>query len=297
VMAVMSSDGTTVEKIKYDPYGEATVALQDGQSATGNPYLFQGRRWDDEVSLYYFRNRVMSPVLGRFLQRDPVGNRGDHTLYCFPTPTVLKDPMGLCPAGYQRLTEQMEQEMRRLKRSSRKEWWPATGYSTFQACRDITVGGYGGAISKRCEYTGQYCVKKVRPYRSSTVGRVVAFGEWEVSSIGPPSNASLCLARRDIEAEMEMHQKWIILKECKCQVCQSVFYAGEWEATRKVIREYEYSRTVIVWTGETYRGTKRQIEFGVLTTWLTPRGYEMYCIFGNTVIWVGYHDPGPPHRF
>jgi len=40
VMAVMSSDGTTVEKIKYDPYGEATVALQDGQSATGNVYLF-----------------------------------------------------------------------------------------------------------------------------------------------------------------------------------------------------------------------------------------------------------------
>jgi len=70
VMAVMSSDGTTVEKIKYDPYGEATVALQDGQSATGNPYLFQGRRWDDEVDLYYFRNRVYSPALGRFLQRD-----------------------------------------------------------------------------------------------------------------------------------------------------------------------------------------------------------------------------------
>jgi len=53
-----------VEKIKYDPYGEATVTVQDGQSASGNPYLFQGRRWDDEVGLHYFRNRVYSPILG-----------------------------------------------------------------------------------------------------------------------------------------------------------------------------------------------------------------------------------------
>jgi len=57
--------------MRYDPYGQFTLTVQDGHSATGNPYLFQGRRWDDEVSLYYFRNRVMSPVLGRSLQRDP----------------------------------------------------------------------------------------------------------------------------------------------------------------------------------------------------------------------------------
>ncbi|MFW6159392.1 MAG: hypothetical protein ACOC8E_08555, partial [Planctomycetota bacterium] len=61
VVAVTASDGTVVETVTYDPYGEATVAVAGGQSASGSPYLFQGRRWDDEADLYYFRNRSLSP--------------------------------------------------------------------------------------------------------------------------------------------------------------------------------------------------------------------------------------------
>jgi RHS repeat-associated protein len=72
VVAVTSGDGTVVEKMVYTPYGEAVVTVQGGQSASGNPYLFQGRRWDDEADLYYFRNRSLNPRLGRFIQRDPI---------------------------------------------------------------------------------------------------------------------------------------------------------------------------------------------------------------------------------
>jgi len=94
VVAVASSDGTTVEKVKYDPYGQATVTVQQGQSASGNPYLFQGRRWDDEVDLYYFRNRVMSPELGRFLQRDPIHYIELMSLYIVNFPVNGLDPFG-----------------------------------------------------------------------------------------------------------------------------------------------------------------------------------------------------------
>jgi len=96
VVAVASSDGTTVEKVKYDPYGEATVTVQQGQSASGNPYLFQGRRWDEEVDLYYFRNRVYDPALGRFVQRDPVEYLETLNLYQFGVSNALffLDPLG-----------------------------------------------------------------------------------------------------------------------------------------------------------------------------------------------------------
>ena len=96
VVAVTDSSGDTVEKIDYDPYGEATVTVQPGKTASGNPYLFQGRRWDDEVSLYYFRNRVLSPVLGRFLQRDAIGHRDSLNIYHFERcqPTRSIDPLG-----------------------------------------------------------------------------------------------------------------------------------------------------------------------------------------------------------
>jgi len=96
VVAVTDASGDVVERIHYDPYGQPTVTVQPGKTASGNPYLFQGRRCDDEVDLYYFRNRMMSPVLGRFLQRDPFGYLEDMTLYeCFGgSPEVWKDEQG-----------------------------------------------------------------------------------------------------------------------------------------------------------------------------------------------------------
>lgn len=104
VVAVTDSSGDTAERIKYDPYGEAAVAVQAGHSSTGNPYLFQGRRWDSEAGLYYFRNRVMSPALGRLLQRDPAGYLNGFGLYEFAGSAApdKSDPSGLgvdCPEG------------------------------------------------------------------------------------------------------------------------------------------------------------------------------------------------------
>jgi RHS repeat-associated protein len=97
VMAVTSSDGTVVEKVKYDPYGQATVTVQQGQTASGNPCLFQGRRLDSEVGLYYFRSRVQSPVFGRFWQRDNARCGQNENLYSFVANNPLNsvDPFGL----------------------------------------------------------------------------------------------------------------------------------------------------------------------------------------------------------
>jgi len=69
VVALTASDGTVIERVKYDPYGEATVTVEQGQSASGNPYLFTGRQWDPESDLYYFRNRYYSPRLGGWAAR------------------------------------------------------------------------------------------------------------------------------------------------------------------------------------------------------------------------------------
>ena len=99
VVAVVKDDNdntaSVVERIKYDPYGEATIWSQS--EVTDNPYLFQGRRWDDDVDLYYFRNRWYTPRLGRFLQRDPKGYVDGMNLYEFVggRPVQGLDPYGL----------------------------------------------------------------------------------------------------------------------------------------------------------------------------------------------------------
>jgi len=99
-MVVDDGDGsvTFIEWAEYDPYGAATVTIADGQSATGNPYLFQGRRWDAEIGLYYFRNRWYSPELGRFLQRrypdSHLMRKGPYAL-TVGNPLAERDPLGL----------------------------------------------------------------------------------------------------------------------------------------------------------------------------------------------------------
>ena len=38
------------------------------ESAVGNRFMFQGREWIQELSIYDYRHRMYKPELGRFLQ-------------------------------------------------------------------------------------------------------------------------------------------------------------------------------------------------------------------------------------
>ena len=69
----------------------------DVQSAYGaNEIIFCGYRYDPESELYYIRNRTYNPVLGRWLQRDPVGYAGGMNLYEYVNnrAVVAVDPSG-----------------------------------------------------------------------------------------------------------------------------------------------------------------------------------------------------------
>jgi RHS repeat-associated protein len=76
VVAISDVNGTVVESYEYDVFGEPMVYDANGteisESSVGNPYLFTGRRFDDETGLYYYRARYYSPSIGRFMQPDPV---------------------------------------------------------------------------------------------------------------------------------------------------------------------------------------------------------------------------------
>lgn len=71
VTDLTDQSGNIIEHYDYDVYGNITSAL----SSVGNPYYFTGRRLDDETGIYYYRSRQYDPVIGRFLSRDPLGER------------------------------------------------------------------------------------------------------------------------------------------------------------------------------------------------------------------------------
>src|SRR5439155_11981802 len=78
---IASASGALLEYYKYNLYGKPTyfnsTSQQLNSSAYGVKDLFTGQRWIVEIGLYDDRNRFMSPDLGRFLQPDPIGFKGD----------------------------------------------------------------------------------------------------------------------------------------------------------------------------------------------------------------------------
>ena len=75
----------------YGQYGEPEVW-------TGSRFRYTGQTAIPEAQLYYYKARVYSPMLGRFLQTDPIGSKDDLDLYTYAKGDSINgtDSTGLC---------------------------------------------------------------------------------------------------------------------------------------------------------------------------------------------------------
>ena len=100
VVALSDENGDIVERYEYSVYDQTQILSASHEpratSDYSNPYMFTGRRYDDETGLYYYRARMYYPELGRFMQPDPLGywNSMNLYLYCFNNPLIYVDPHG-----------------------------------------------------------------------------------------------------------------------------------------------------------------------------------------------------------
>ena len=75
------ASGEIVARYEYDAYGDMLVA--DGSYALTNPFRFSTKYWDDESGLGYWGYRYYTPWLGRWMSRDPKGEKGGWNLYAY----------------------------------------------------------------------------------------------------------------------------------------------------------------------------------------------------------------------
>jgi len=105
IVKLSDESGGIVEQYEYEDFGKVTISDSSGleiqESQFGNPYLFTGRRLDEETGLYFFRFRYLDSDSGKFTSRDPLGswtdlaNLGNGLTYAANNPSTLTDPFGL----------------------------------------------------------------------------------------------------------------------------------------------------------------------------------------------------------
>lgn len=129
VVAVSDASGNAIAVNRYDEYGVPA-------STNIGRFQYTGQAWLPELGMYYYKARIYSPTLGRFMQTDPIEYADGMNMYGYVggDPVNKTDPTGLC---------------------SRDEFSSALAIAEFEQCMtERAMAAAGSYLADSAEGTG-----------------------------------------------------------------------------------------------------------------------------------------------
>jgi len=200
-VTALTTSLSVVERYLYDPFGNTSVVAG---GATGNRIRFQGGYFDAESGLYYMQNRNYSPLLGRFLQRDPLGvwsdqvNLGNGCTFAGNDAVNERGPQGLMSIVASQDSQESEYEMEdRIREIIREQ------------AKSVIEAEEVEALLQEAERELEEAEKDVERLNNREQGHEAGSIDWSLVD----AHIRVDKAKRDLDLAKEDMKRWVEFKK------------------------------------------------------------------------------------